>query len=66
MTNRTLTVDPAHEHTVFGPRHRAESHFREHGIALWVRANGRATVFFRDRETGRRRRKTWAKVASKR
>jgi len=37
------------------------AHFREHGVALWLRANGKATLFFRD-QRGRQSQKTWASV----
>lgn len=56
-----LTVYPAHLHTITGPRHLALDHFKRYGVALWLRANGSATLFFRD-SLGVSRQKTWAKT----
>ena len=67
MKNRTLTVDPDHLHTIAGPgaRTRALEHFARHGVALWLRGDGRATLFYRDPITGRRRRSTWKRFTLK-
>ncbi len=58
---RTLTVYPEHVHTITGPRHRVLDHFKKYGVALWLRANGSATLFYRDAKSIRRT-KTWTKT----
>ena len=67
MRNATLTVDPSHLHTIAGAgaRTRALEHFARHGVALWLRGDGRATLFYRDPVTGRRRRSTWKRFTLK-
>lgn len=57
-----LTVDPACPNTVIGPRYLAMCRYREHGVALWVRANGSARLFYRDSVTGKMRQRTWARI----
>lgn len=53
----TYTINPNDPRTVIGTRQKARRVFREHGIAVWVRACGtRVTVFYRDEEGKRRQR----------
>lgn len=53
----SIGVLPTDPHAITGPRSRVEDHFRAEGIALWLRANGSATLFYRD--NGRRRQVSW-------
>lgn len=64
VADRTLTVNPADRHSVFGPKRNALEHFATYGVALWVRASGKATLFYRDNE-GRQRQRTWTSVRFK-
>lgn len=61
LTQNTLTVYPDHFHTITGSRRSVLSHFKEWGVALWLRANGSATLFYKDNR-GIRSQKTWSKV----
>jgi hypothetical protein len=56
----TLTVDPNSRHTIVGNRLQALRHYTENDVALWVRATGKATLFYS--EDGKRRQKTWNSI----
>lgn len=48
-------------HLVAGTRRAVKAHFEWYGVCLWFRANGNATLFYRD-ATGQERSKTWHKL----
>ena len=59
---KTLTVPQAQIDSgaaVSGPRYVAREAFKASGVALWLRASGKATLFYRDSE-GRARQASWA------
>jgi hypothetical protein len=58
---KTLTVNVLHPHTVTGPRYLVVEHYRQHGVALWLRACGtKAVLFYRD--GGRTRQRAYSSV----
>ena len=59
MPTIPLTVDPDHKHTFWGAGSltRAKAHLRKEGIALHLRADGSARLYWI--EDGKRRQKTW-------
>jgi len=63
---RTLTVDVDSPHTVTGPRSRALEAYKRDGVALWLRADGSARLFYRDPGSGRMRQVTWGATTLKR
>lgn len=59
MKQTTITIRPNDAHAITGSRDRVMAHYRAHGVALWLRANGRATLHYSD--AGRMRTHTWSR-----
>lgn len=62
MKTETLTVPQSQidrGDAVSGPRYVAQARFEERHTVLWLRASGKATLFYR--EDGKARQTTWAR-----